>query len=94
MGIEVEETETITDKDLLTEIMETREAIEDGLPIDKLEQLNKKTKKDLGECFSLISEAFKKNDLQSVKQVLVKVQYLDRIADEIHIRLPIKSSVE
>ena len=81
-GIELEEGSTITDPELLMEIMEIRERIEEANQ-PQAKQIGKQNLDAIKDTIHSISHAFKRKDLETAKLQTTKLQYLVRIQEAV-----------
>jgi molecular chaperone HscB len=82
-GIHVDEEGTVTDPELLMEIMEVRESVEDANNADTLETLQSKIQAKLEECRTSFSAAYERHDFSSAVSSVQKMSYYERVNEEI-----------
>jgi len=82
-GIPVDEEGTVTDPELLMEIMEVRESVEDANNADTLETLQSKIQAKLEECRTSFSAAYERHDFASAVSSVQKMSYYERVNEEI-----------
>jgi len=83
MGIGLEETSsTITDPDLLMEVMEVRMQLEEAEP-DQLRKLEVDNKEKLDHCYAEIGKALGANDQAKCRDVAMRLQYYVKVDEEI-----------
>mmetsp|Transcript_19023 Transcript_19023/g.26610 ORF Transcript_19023/g.26610 Transcript_19023/m.26610 type:complete len:269 (-) Transcript_19023:3078-3884(-) len=85
-GIELEEGTTITDPELLMEIMEIREKIEESSQRETI-QIGKQNHDSIKDTIHRISQAFRRKDLEAAKLETTKLQYLIRIQEAVENKL-------
>lgn len=78
---------TISDQELLVEIMEIREAIEDARDEASLRQLLRENEERLGACIAAVALAFESGDLASAQVSVQRLSYYTRIQEELTRRL-------
>jgi DnaJ-domain-containing protein 1 len=89
-GVEFgEEGKTITDPELLSEVMESRFAIEevDG-DVGELETLASVNSGQRTEVMMALTEAFRSGGLDAALQHTTRLSYLQKIHEEVAVRLP------
>lgn len=82
-GIHVDEEGTVTDPELLMEIMEVRESVEDANNADTLKTLQSKIQAKLEECRISFSSAYERHDFASAVSSVQKMSYYERTNAEI-----------
>ncbi|KAF5832703.1 hypothetical protein DUNSADRAFT_11347 [Dunaliella salina] len=90
LGINVdgEDAGTISNPELLMEIMESREEVETTSDASHLHALLNKNREKLSSLFSKLSKCFEVNDLQAAKDIATELIYLDRLEEAIKEKLP------
>ncbi|KAG2178092.1 hypothetical protein INT43_003345 [Umbelopsis isabellina] len=78
-GIEVSESESLEDPELLMEVMEVREQMEDCETEEDIEKLRLDNEEKIEHTASQLTKAFKSKDLEEAKALAVQLQYWDNI---------------
>lgn len=75
----------------LMQVMEVREELEEaGTQPARLQALRAANDVAVGELHVLLGGAFASQDLEQARSLTAQLQYLQRIEDEIHARMPVK----
>lgn len=74
-GITIEEDKLQSQQDFLLKIMEINEEIEETQTIVELDLIDRSNKKLLEDLSREVSRAFEEQDLQKVKEILVRMKY-------------------
>lgn len=82
-GIHVDEEKTVSDPELLMEIMEVRESVEAADNVNALKSIQNKMQSKLEECHMSFATAYKKHDFTSAVSVVQKMSYYERVNAEI-----------
>lgn len=85
-----EDTGTITDMQLLMDILEIREKIESEPDTAQLMQLCEQNEQNLRHTIQQLSAAFESQQWQICKQLTAKLSYLENIKTELSKRLPVQ----
>lgn len=80
----IEETNEISDKEFLMEIMELNEEIDEADTPEKLKALEQKNKQMLSKITQEISEYFSANDIIKAKESIIKMKYFSSINSRIN----------
>ncbi|TIB29800.1 hypothetical protein E3P86_03616 [Wallemia ichthyophaga] len=75
-GIEIAESDSIHDSTLLMDMLELREQLEDAQSEEEVTQLRHDNGQSIQQTTHLISQAFENNDLESAKNLTIKLRYL------------------
>lgn len=75
------------DESFLMRMVEMREKIATA-DVDALKNLDRENQRELDACYKELDVAFENNDVDKAKALVVKLQYLRRIARNVHERLP------
>ncbi|KAJ1690534.1 hypothetical protein LUZ63_014689 [Rhynchospora breviuscula] len=81
--IHVDEEKTVSDPDLLMEMMEMREAVEEAKDTQSLNEIQSKVKKKLDSWSKSFKEAFNKQDFGSAVNCTQRMKYYERALEEI-----------
>ncbi|KAF3323060.1 Iron-sulfur cluster co-chaperone protein HscB [Carex littledalei] len=82
-GVHVDEEKTVSDPELLIEMMEMREAVEDAKDSKSLYEIQSQVKKKLEAWSKSFKEAFYKRDFDSAINCTQRMRYYDRALEEI-----------
>ncbi|KAH7675284.1 Co-chaperone Hsc20 protein [Dioscorea alata] len=82
-GMHVDEEKTLIDPDVLTEMMEIREAIEEASDSDTLKQIQSQIQTKLDNWSNAFREAFEKQDFEDAITSVQRMQYYDRAFEAI-----------
>ncbi|KAL6074497.1 Co-chaperone Hsc20 [Balamuthia mandrillaris] len=78
---------TITDPELLMEVMEVRGEIEEATSKDQLRALQRENQEKLRACYAAASEALRHDHLEEARQAAIRLQYLEKVEEELKQRL-------
>ncbi|KAI8148478.1 Co-chaperone HscB, C-terminal oligomerization domain-containing protein [Fennellomyces sp. T-0311] len=78
-GVEVSESDSLHDPELLMEVMELREELDDVTSEEELAQVKRANDAKYQETVQNLSEAFSKRDLDLAKELMVQLQYWETI---------------
>ncbi|KAI9476618.1 Co-chaperone HscB, C-terminal oligomerization domain-containing protein [Zychaea mexicana] len=78
-GVEVSETESLHDPELLMEVMELREELDEVSTEEELAQVKQTNDAKYQETVQNLSKAFEKKDLDHAKELMVQLQYWETI---------------
>ncbi|KAI8647225.1 HSCB C-terminal oligomerization domain-containing protein [Parasitella parasitica] len=78
-GIQVNEGDSLSDPELLMEVMEFREELEEATSEQDLERLKARNDEKYAETVHKLQLAFDKNDYNSAKDLAIELQYLNSI---------------
>ncbi|KAL6851964.1 hypothetical protein ACP4OV_020149 [Aristida adscensionis] len=81
-GIHVDEEKTISDPELLMEMMEIREAVNDASDSQTLEQIKSQVKKKLETWSNYFDKAFDKRDFDRAVEATQRMRYYERAMEE------------
>ncbi|KAI8367534.1 HSCB C-terminal oligomerization domain-containing protein, partial [Radiomyces spectabilis] len=82
-GVEVEESESLHNPELLMEVMEVREALEEAANDEEVEQIKQENDVKLQETAQHLSQAFNNNDYDVAKDYMIQLQYWENIRQAI-----------
>ncbi|KAH8549974.1 Co-chaperone HscB, C-terminal oligomerization domain-containing protein [Umbelopsis sp. PMI_123] len=78
-GVEVAESESLEDPELLMEVMEIREQMEDAETEDDIMQLKQENNEKIEQTAEQLSKAFSSNNMEEAKELTIQLQYWDNI---------------
>ncbi|KAI9259610.1 Co-chaperone HscB, C-terminal oligomerization domain-containing protein [Phascolomyces articulosus] len=78
-GVEISETESLHEPELLMEVMELREELDEVTNEEELGQVKETNDAKYQETVQNLSEAFKNKDLDHAKELMVQLQYWETI---------------
>ncbi|CAM0141470.1 unnamed protein product [Umbelopsis sp. WA50703] len=78
-GVEVSESESLEDPELLMEVMEVREQMEEAETEEDIEKLRLDNEGKIEHTASQLTQAFNSKDLEEAKSLAVQLQYWDNI---------------
>ncbi|EPB92839.1 Fe-S protein assembly co-chaperone HscB [Mucor circinelloides 1006PhL] len=78
-GIQVNESDSLSDPELLMEVMEFREELEEAQSEADIKPLKARNDEKYAETVHKLQLAFEKNDYESAKDLAVELQYLNSI---------------
>lgn len=78
-GVEISESESLEDPELLMEVMEIREQMEEAESEDDIEKLKVENNEKIHQTADQLTHAFKSNNLEEAKELTVQLQYWDNI---------------
>ncbi|CAN1144225.1 Iron-sulfur cluster co-chaperone protein HscB homolog [Linum perenne] len=87
VGVDVNEEETISDPELLLEIMEIREAVEEAPDSTALNKIQSQLQEKLQLWSKSFASAFQSKDFEEAKDCIRRMTYYDRAIEEIIKRL-------
>ncbi|XP_020255942.1 iron-sulfur cluster co-chaperone protein HscB, mitochondrial [Asparagus officinalis] len=82
-GVHIDEEKTLTDMDLLAEMMDIREAVEEASDSQALKQIESKIRMKLEASSEFFREAFKKRDYDAAIASTERMRYYERAIEEI-----------
>ncbi|KAH7512272.1 iron-sulfur cluster co-chaperone protein HscB homolog [Ziziphus jujuba] len=82
-GVDVDEEETISEPDLLAEIMEIREAVEEAADSQALKQLQSQMQEKLEHWSNLFAIAFRNRNFGDARKSIRRMTYYERVNEEI-----------
>lgn len=82
-GLPIEETDSLTDPELLMEILDARESLEDAQSEEDMEKVRAANSGRTQHTISLLSQAFAANppDVERAKQLTVELRYLRNLEE-------------
>ncbi|OBZ87655.1 Iron-sulfur cluster co-chaperone protein HscB, mitochondrial [Choanephora cucurbitarum] len=83
-GIEVDESESLNDPELLMEVMEFREELEEVSSEEELKPLKQRNDERYQETVNRLQDAFEKQDYDRAKELAIELQYWTSIQNAIH----------
>ncbi|KAI9357533.1 Co-chaperone HscB, C-terminal oligomerization domain-containing protein [Pilaira anomala] len=83
-GIRVNESDSLSDPELLMDVMEFREELEEVQSEDELGPLKKRNDDKFQETVNNLSKAFKEKDYNRAKELTIELQYWQSIQSAIH----------
>ncbi|GAU34574.1 hypothetical protein TSUD_29200, partial [Trifolium subterraneum] len=81
-GVEVDEEQTISDPELLAEIMEIREEVEEATNSEALNHIRSQMQKKLQNWSNAFANAFKKREFEEAKNAIRRMTYYTRVIEE------------
>ncbi|GMJ13967.1 hypothetical protein like AT5G06410 [Hibiscus trionum] len=82
-GVDVDEEQTVSDPELLTEIMEIREAVEEAPDSQALNQIQSRMTEKLEETSNSFANAFRRRNFDEAVACIQKMTYYQRASEEI-----------
>ncbi|KAL4395502.1 hypothetical protein AHAS_Ahas02G0258400 [Arachis hypogaea] len=82
-GLEVDEEQTISDPELLAEIMEIREAVEEATESESLKQILSRMEENLRSWSNTFATAFQSRNFEEAKDSIRRMTYYSRVIDEV-----------
>ncbi|XP_057743569.1 iron-sulfur cluster co-chaperone protein HscB homolog [Arachis stenosperma] len=82
-GLEVDEEQTISDPELLAEIMEIREAVEEATESESLKQILSRMEENLKSWSNTFATAFQSRNFEEAKDSIRRMTYYSRVIDEV-----------
>ncbi|XP_068655169.1 iron-sulfur cluster co-chaperone protein HscB homolog [Aristolochia californica] len=82
-GIQVDEEKTVSDPELLTEIMEIREAVDEAESPEKLNQIKSQIQQKFKAWSNAFGDAINIRDFESAKTSIQRMTYYERATEEI-----------
>ncbi|KAH9613001.1 hypothetical protein KSS87_022039 [Heliosperma pusillum] len=86
-GVHVDEEQTVSDPDLLAEIMELRESVEDATSSQALKEIQNQVDVKLKEWTELFGRAYNRQDTEEALNAIRRITYYKRASEEIVKRL-------
>eukprot|EP00002_Diphylleia_rotans_P017548 TRINITY_DN3405_c0_g4_i1.p1 TRINITY_DN3405_c0_g4~~TRINITY_DN3405_c0_g4_i1.p1 ORF type:complete len:323 (-),score=76.30 TRINITY_DN3405_c0_g4_i1:151-1119(-) len=87
-GIEIAESESLTDEMFLMEIMEIREAVESAQGVEELQQLKQENEERIQQCLKAIEKQLKLQLWERAKGLIAPLQYYMKIRETIVDKMP------
>ncbi|KAI5438293.1 hypothetical protein KIW84_024145 [Lathyrus oleraceus] len=82
-GVEIDEEQTISDPELLAEIMEIREEVEEATNSEALNHIRSQMQEKLQNWSNVFADAFKRRDFEEAKNVIRRMTYYSRVIEEV-----------
>ncbi|XWS56096.1 hypothetical protein CRYUN_Cryun09bG0057100 [Craigia yunnanensis] len=82
-GVDVDEEQTVSDLELLTEIMEIREAVEEAPDSQALNQIQSQMKEKLEESYNSFANAYRSRNFDEAVTCIQRMTYYQRASEEI-----------
>ncbi|XP_061360846.1 iron-sulfur cluster co-chaperone protein HscB homolog [Gastrolobium bilobum] len=82
-GIEIDEEQTISDPELLAEIMEIREAVEEAMNSEALNHILSQMQEKLENWSNALADAFQSRNFEEAKIAIRRMTYYSRAIDEV-----------
>ncbi|CAL5207495.1 unnamed protein product [Lathyrus oleraceus] len=82
-GVEIDEEQTISDPELLAEIMEIREEVEEATNSEALNHIRSQMQEKLQNWSNAFADAFKRRDFEEAKNVIRRMTYYSRVIEEV-----------
>ncbi|MED6208685.1 hypothetical protein PIB30_047590 [Stylosanthes scabra] len=82
-GVEVDEEQTISDPELLAEIMEIREEVEEATDSESLKQILSKMEENLKSWSNTFATAFQSRNFEEAQESIRRMTYYSRVIDEV-----------
>ncbi|KAK7268139.1 hypothetical protein RIF29_20826 [Crotalaria pallida] len=82
-GVEVDEEQTISDPELLAEIMETREEVEEATNSDALNQILSQMQEKMQNWSNAFANAFQSQNFEEAKTAIQRMTYYSRVIEEV-----------
>ncbi|XP_062003741.1 iron-sulfur cluster co-chaperone protein HscB homolog [Rosa rugosa] len=82
-GVDIDEEETLSDLDLLSEIMEVREAVEEAPNSQALNQIQSLMQEKLKQWSNSFAEAFESRNFEEAVKAIRRMTYYERVNEEI-----------
>ncbi|KAE8657774.1 Detected protein of confused Function [Hibiscus syriacus] len=82
-GVVVDEEQTVSDPELLTEIMEIRESVEEAPDSQALNQIQSRMKEKLEETSGSFADAFRRRNFDEAVTCMQRMTYYQRASEEI-----------
>ncbi|KAJ1679112.1 molecular chaperone, partial [Spiromyces aspiralis] len=89
---EVKEADSLTDAELLMEVLEMREALEECKNEEQLAELRVKNNANVDRVIKALTEAFRNRDYGAAQGLTIQLQYWDNLRQAIHHWTPGKPS--
>ncbi|RHN79386.1 putative co-chaperone Hsc20 [Medicago truncatula] len=82
-GVEVDEEQTISDPELLAEIMEIREAVEEATNSEALNHIRSEMQEKMQSWSNAFADAFQRRDFEEAKNAIRRMIYYTRVIEEV-----------
>ncbi|KAK7355032.1 hypothetical protein VNO80_14277 [Phaseolus coccineus] len=82
-GVEIDEEQTISDPELLAEILEIREAVEEATNPEALNHILSQMQEKLQNCSNTLAHAFQNQNFEEAKLAIRIMTYYSRVIDEV-----------
>ncbi|KAI3791614.1 hypothetical protein L2E82_05470 [Cichorium intybus] len=82
-GVEVDEEQTVSEPELLGEIMEIREAVEEAMDSKSLNQIQSQMEEKLRHWYDLFANAFTSKEYDDALKAIQRMTYYHRVKEEI-----------
>ncbi|WVZ25652.1 hypothetical protein V8G54_004196 [Vigna mungo] len=82
-GVEIDEEQTISDPELLAEILEIREAVEEATNGEALNRILSQMQEKLQNCSNTLGHAFQNQNFEEAKLAIRRMTYYSRVIDEV-----------
>ncbi|XP_028784882.1 iron-sulfur cluster co-chaperone protein HscB homolog [Neltuma alba] len=82
-GIEVDDEQTVSDPELLAEILEIREAVEDAADSEALNHIRSEMQEKLKHWSNVFADAFQSRNFEEAKSSIQRMTYYERVTDEV-----------
>ncbi|PRQ44214.1 putative co-chaperone Hsc20 [Rosa chinensis] len=82
-GVDIDEEETLSDLDLLSEILEVREAVEEAPNSQALNQIQSLMQEKLKQWSNSFAEAFESRNFEEAVKAIRRMTYYERVNEEI-----------
>ncbi|KAJ1378565.1 HscB, C-terminal domain superfamily [Sesbania bispinosa] len=82
-GVEVDEEQTVSDPELLAEIMEIREAVEEATNSEALNQIRSQMQEKLHNWSNAFAHAFQSQNFEEAKIAIRRMTYYSRVIDAV-----------
>ncbi|QCE05297.1 iron-sulfur cluster co-chaperone protein HscB, mitochondrial [Vigna unguiculata] len=82
-GVEIDEEQTISDPELLAEILEIREAVEEATNAEALNCILSQMQEKLQICSNTLGHAFQNQNFEEAKLAIRRMTYYSRVIDEV-----------
>ncbi|XP_058764041.1 iron-sulfur cluster co-chaperone protein HscB homolog isoform X2 [Vicia villosa] len=82
-GVEIDEEQTISDPELLAEIMEIREEVEEATNSEALNHIRSQMQEKLQNWSNAFADAFERRDFEEAKNVIRRMRYYSRVIEEV-----------
>ncbi|KAL4591872.1 hypothetical protein LXL04_004846 [Taraxacum kok-saghyz] len=86
-GIEVDEEQTVSEPELLGEIMEIREAVEEAMDAQALNQIHSQMEEKLGHWYEYFANAFRRKEYDDALKSIQRMTYYHKVKEEIFKKL-------
>ncbi|KAK7273237.1 hypothetical protein RIF29_14286 [Crotalaria pallida] len=82
-GVEVDKEQTISDPELLAEIMETREEVEEATNSEALNQILSQMQEKMQNWSNTFANAFQSQNFEEAKTAIQRMTYYSRVTEEV-----------